>query len=240
MPCSSPGPAGPRPPSVRQTLLGLLVLWQGAFLLGANPAGLLGDRNPEGRPGVAVVLGAPWRIWGEWTGQRQHWSMFAPYVTTTVAFPAVEAKGGGAQFSETEPASPTHYFRPVGSFRAQTYETKLSKPFMAWDAEAVARGPEQWREHIIQSLERQRGPVGAYLQWQRRRLRDKAPDDAMPPQVVLKMRLYPVSPPGSPSPWGAVVELPAARLRESANGGLILEAYDPAVRRFRLLGETRP
>jgi hypothetical protein len=111
---------------------------------------------------------------------------------------------------------------------------------MAWDPDAVAREPAQWSEHVLQSLERQRGAVAAYLQWRREQLCEAMSDGGTPAQVILRMRLYRILPPGNPRIWDPVVEMPAARLRLAADGGAVLEAHNSARDRWESLGEDRP
>jgi hypothetical protein len=90
-------------------LLGLFILWQLFFLVSSNLLGLLPRARecwqdqklvqtiaPDWSQAKGRVAGAENALttitsrWAEATGQPQNWSLFAPNVTSTIPFPAVE------------------------------------------------------------------------------------------------------------------------------------------------------
>jgi hypothetical protein len=237
----------PRP---GQVLLGLFVVGQLSFLLAANFLPLLrsalASKSWPGEEAVAPGVEGT-RHWARWTGQLQGWSQYSPAAPAQAVFVAVELRwdddphwpGLGRREvlrSASEPEDPHRYFRPFGSFRLHAYEADLSRVTWAWDAEAYAREPEEWRQRFVAAVRQSWPAMQAYLSWRWREQQRQRPDEPEPKQVVLLCRLYQVPPPGTrPWDWGAAVEQPVARWRpahQAGPGWLPIDAFNPVTRRF--------
>jgi hypothetical protein len=94
-------------PTLRQVLLGLFVVWQLIFLLGANVLEFIPHRPVERDEltdfresnhlssqsrGLLGWVAAPTDLWAEATGQYQVWWLFAPHVPTQATFLAVDLR----------------------------------------------------------------------------------------------------------------------------------------------------
>jgi hypothetical protein len=103
------------PPTVRERLLGLLVVWQLVFIVGSNMLDFFPHRplsrdelsdfreaKAETLPKLSVVpyLAGVTDRWAQLTGQYQMWWLFAPNFPPQATFPAVEFRWDDAARTE--------------------------------------------------------------------------------------------------------------------------------------------
>jgi hypothetical protein len=170
--------------------------------------------------------------WGELTGQKQGWSLFAPGLPPHTLLPAVEFRfPDGTRdtvLSPFEPANPPAR-TPLIHDREFNFEFQLVVP--AWFAsdEVLAKSP-QAGDHLVYAVCDRHRPILAWLRWQLRRHQAAQPERGTPSEVVLVLRYIPTPRPGQPRNWTKPIsERPFARWLP---GTEVVEAFDPAVRRF--------
>jgi hypothetical protein len=250
----APPPAKPGTVSV---LLGLFILWQLFFLLASNFLSMAttvrGDTNyqkalPPDAIGVIEQTAPGWlnkeghlydfgdlirkitERWGEFVGQTQSWSLFAPEITTQITFVAVElrwddpnGKGKGEDqvphqpeplLSDNEPRDPRSYFK-AGMFRLRKYEGSLDMVLRIWEDETPKKAAKRWGERIKEKVNKEWDTIPAYLKMRYEEFKKKHPDVPPPRQVVLKVRRYSIPDPAhfSEEWYGKVHVVPLARCR---------------------------
>jgi hypothetical protein len=246
-----------------RVLLGLFVVGQLGFLLVAN---FLGVEEPvrkslakhprlealapdylAGKGSVQSVLRdtESWtRRWSQLTGQPQSWRLFAPNVTDTIPFVAVELVWDDPPaerrllLSENEPADVRRYVK-LGHFRLRRAEAVFDclsaaseNPFRA---DSLA-----WADGIRDLMREEHAFVHAYLRWRLDRFLRQHPDLPPPAEVILYVRIYRIPPPPGPSPWQweYLGQHPVARWLPRAEpdpGHLPIEVYNPVVDRFEAM-----
>jgi hypothetical protein len=253
-PCSS----NPKP-TLAQVGLGLFILWQIIFMIGANAMGVVPHGFPEedelsDNRAVAIdstdrapgqrLLDATAEVmdaWAQSTGQIQAWGLFAPTFPVTALFPLVELRWDDQNppvrlASFVEPENPLAYFRPPGSGdRLFHYEARISLIFAAWTPESFTSFAADWRAAMAQRIRRQWKSMQAYMRWQAANYQRRHPELPPPREVLLFVRIFHTPAFGEPLIWPSAGEVCVARLRMNeppAAGMLPLEMCDPVTGRF--------
>ena len=253
-------------PTWPQRLLGAFVVVQIVFLFAANLLPLLPHGRPDtgevmdditlpGRTFESAWLqggldfaGTATRRYGEATGQMQGWSLFAPLVASQSPFVLTELRwidNDGRELksekisSQFEPANPKRFLTvPDGDVRLFNYEFRISHPLWFMTPEALAERPEQWQAWVPARVSRQQRSMRAYLRMQAAAYTKAHPDEPPPNELILAVRLYPISPPHSSSDFDPPpIERPLIRWRPLA--GETVDYFDPIDARFIALGSPR-
>jgi hypothetical protein len=249
----------PESPRLRPlpVLVGLFALWQ----LGSLVAGNLIDFVPR-RPGLgddppldllqergefthveplqrsAELVGDVLDGWGELTGQKQGWSLFAPGLPPHTLLPAAEFRfpdgTSDTVLSRFEPADLANppARAPLIHDREFNFEFQLVVP--AWFAsDEVLTETPQAGAHLTAAVRDRHRPILAWLRWQLRRYQEAHPERGTPSEVILMLRYIPTPRPGQPRDLTKLItQRPFARWKP---GTEMIEAFDPATRRFVLL-----
>lgn len=244
-------------------LVGLFALWQLVWLVAANlidfvprrpipgddpPLDLLQARGQftqwEPLQRSAEVVGFVLDGWGELTGQKQGWSLFAPGLPPHTLLPAVEFRfADGTRHLVRSRFEPDDLTRlplrpPLIHDRYFNFECHLVVP--AWYAsdELLTHHPEIG-SHLPAAVQARHRPLLAWMRWQLRRWMDAHPEQGLPTEVIVTVRYIATPRPGQPrDPAGSLTQRPYARwkpLDPPPPGYLPLEAFDPLSRRFVLL-----
>lgn len=241
-------------PAPAQVCLGLFVVGQLLFIVGANVVPLLRleswrpAEEPGGRTALAGVRGAAHDTvrslddlatrWAHLTGQWQGWALYSG-VARQATFLCVDVCCDGAApvrlLSAGEPENPARYFRPFLTSRLGGYEFYLIAALVNWDDDAVARDPAAWRRGMADHLRDRWPALRAYLGWQLRRFRQEHPGHE-PRHLILSVRRYRTPGPNdSPGVWVGPSERPLLRWQPGAAavpGCLPVELCDPVTGRF--------
>jgi hypothetical protein len=199
-------------------LLGLLITWLLAYMLGASFLAFWSACHPE--PTLATVAASEVADqWAAVTGQWQGWALYGPNLPTQSAFIAVELRWDDRTVrlpSDYEPVDVTEYFRPFGSARLSIYESYLGLVLWGWNAEAAAGEPEIWNERLAAHVARECKTIHTYLRWRLKGYQHDHPDLPSPTEIVLLGHIHRIPPPGQePFAWSTPLELPLARWRPS-------------------------
>lgn len=215
------------------------------------------ESAPALQPAVDSVFTVVDR-WAQLTGQVQAWWLFAPSFPTHSTFPAVtfrwDCEGPDAPappevqppvvlHTLLEPADPHHYLKMPGSFdRLFHYEIRLGLIFSGWDADSVARLPDEWQQATTERVRRQWRSMRAYLRWALAQFQREHPDLPPPSQAILSIRFYgTAAPPELPIRWLGPGEEPLARWcpgEPAKPGKLPLEVWDRVARRFAAVDDV--
>ena len=227
-----------RRPTVRQALLGALLLWQAFFLVTANFAGL--TSGPLRR-----ALDAIDQPWAEAACQHQVWGQYSPNVARHAIFAAVELRwpdGSSTELrSEAEEADPFDYVQNANPYRVALYEGDLIRPLWGFTAETAKERPDDFRKEASEWVRSRRRPIVAYLEWRLGRFLAAHSGVAAPSELVLRVHVW-VTPPHDQKPWTwpPPDDVPLARFRpgvEPPAGMLSLEVWNPATRDFDFVSE---
>jgi hypothetical protein len=181
-----------RAAALARVALGLFILWQLVFLVASNATSFLllytAETGDALRPITATTDG-----WASLTGQAQNWRLFAPLVPMRSLFLQVDFHGpdGAARVSsEFEPADATCYFHLPGcGDRLWHVEKTLAWPCVAYDPDAVAARPDEWRAYLDDRARANDRAARAYLAWKRRAFERDHP--ALPSRAIdLGVRIY--------------------------------------------------
>lgn len=263
-------PKSPPRPTLVQRAVGLFVVWQLWFLAASNllplfPHGyrerdeMTDDITLPGtttdvrfvQAGIDVTANVA-RRYGEATGQMQGWALFAPGVARQAAFLVVELRWRGEDGgidrtvrldSSFEPSDPTNYIHwPSSDCRLFNYEFRLTNPLWFWSEENFRADPEDWRDWLTYRVARQWKSMRAYMNWRMRRYLAEHPDESMPTETVLLVRLHPIPPPTADIATAPPrYERPLAlwKLQYNDLGNLPVEVFDPVADRFVTLSSER-
>ena len=248
------------PPSLRARLLGGLIVWQLLFIPLANVLDFFPHRE-VGRDEITDFRELPREMlvprpiveplsavtdrWAQLTGQYQMWWLFAPEFPPQATFPTVELRWPDRPSVQLrsifEPADPNAYCRlPGRNDRLFQYEVHLGLGLVYWNEAEARPQVDAWRDLYRSVVARQWKSMRAYLRWRLREYQAGHPDDPLPSEMILSMRIYPTRLPGqSLQPAAGAIEQPLARWHPSAAvaaNTLPLEAYDPFSREFVKLG----
>lgn len=253
--------ATPEPrPGVLPVLVGLFALWQLVSLVAANlidfvprrpgrgdepPLDILQERGQfthvEPLQRSVELVGDVLDGWGELTGQKQGWSLFAPGLPPHTLFPAVEFRfrdgSSDTVLSLFEPMDLMNppVREPLIRDREFNFEFQLIVPAWFGSDEVLAEAP-QAGSHLTASVRNRHRLILAWLQWQLRRYQQMSPDRGMPSEVILTLRYIPTPRPGQPRDLAKPVsQRPYARWKPGETpppGFLPIEAFEPATRRF--------
>jgi hypothetical protein len=186
-------------PTFWQILLGLFVAWQLLFLLAGNaarilPAILPSHEEPNHLNELVSSVSAVTEGWMQLTGQSQGWRLFAPTVPTRALFVTVELSGPGdarVMASFFEPAPAGHFFHQPGSGdRLWHMEKNLAWPFVAWDADAVAQRPGEWRQYLEDSIRHQWRAYRGFLAWRLRKFHEEHPEEPAAEALYLQVQVF--------------------------------------------------
>ncbi|HEY1957291.1 MAG TPA: hypothetical protein VGH28_16845 [Polyangiaceae bacterium] len=230
----------PEPPraSLRQILLGALLLWQVFFLFTANLATLV-DGPLRG------ALDAIDHVWAEVACQHQVWGQYSPNITRHAIFAAVEfrwADGSSIEVrSESEENDPFDYVQDATPYRVGLYEGDLIRPFWDFTAATMNEKPAAFVAEASERIRSREKPIVAYLDWQRRRFIARHPNVAPPVACVLRVHVW-VVPEHDQKPWTwpPPDDVPFARWRPDVApppGDLAVEVWDPAKHDFEYVAE---
>src|SRR5438105_4690212 len=139
--------------------------------------------------------------WAHMTGQVQAWWLFAPGFPPQATFPVVELRWddpdspGQSHSSEPvpspvrihsvlEPADPSSYIRPPGSFdRLFHYEVRFGLLLTAWDEQTKDdKLYREWEDAVQDRVRRQWRSMRAYLRWRVRQFQESRPELPPPTQ----------------------------------------------------------
>jgi hypothetical protein len=241
--------------------LGLFIVWQLVFLVGANTVSLvLRSHGFLAEQPLVQRLAPDWsqkegqaydtlqtadqiaRHWSDLTAQPENWALFAPTVLTDITFPAVELRWQHPAvsapvllLSENEPPDKECFFR-VGRFRLRRYEgcvDLLLDPSADGD-EAAEK--QRWRNYIAYKVRKDGAMMRVYADQRWRGWQAAHPDMPPPDWLVLLVRRYRVPPPGTtPWTWDGPHMVPVARWTPNAYSPP--EMYNPVTEQFEKLPE---
>ncbi len=239
-----------------RVVLGLLVTLQVLYMLGSNTLGYLKDVG-QLRPTLSIVhtggaLDTVYRAferWGDLTGQRQGWSLFAPNPAQYARFPQLELRWEPLQDGEAavdtrapillppegEPADVTSYFR-TGGFRYRYWMRKLNVPLWESDGESEEAIAARWQRSIRDTIRENQDTFRVFMAWRWRKFHESHPNVPPPTQMILRVRRYDIPPPHQvPWRWKDAMVVPVARARLDqglAPDNIRIEMFDPVTRRF--------
>jgi hypothetical protein len=213
---------------VFRMLLGAFVLWQVLYLgvsMLLNIEGAFGERLGRRFPrledvvGRAKIDGSPWlraaeavekhgpRCYGEATGQRQSWGLFAPNAAKQFAFVAVELTWDDPDLGtvlldgKNQPEDINAFVR-FSSFRVRRYEDYIVPANLSeWEVVFDAPAGDDERPDAYSVYEDQSLHMFAYLRWRVAEYRREHPERPRPSQVRLLVHTYRIPSPPGPSPW---------------------------------------
>jgi hypothetical protein len=245
----------------RSILLGAFVLFQLIYLPLSNLVQLAprelpiesGERDirvqREGtassiRPIQEAINGIGTAIdrYGEFTGQVQAWSLFAPGFGQQAVFPIVECFFLDGQRlvkiklrPTIEPADADDYFRWPGSYsRIAGYEFLLAAIYLNFSEESLAKRGAEWSEAVRDHVRQHQKSLEAYFRWNLRKVRRRYPDLPVPQEMVVQVHIVPSPKPGE-STRPPTLTLPLARWipsRQPERSFLPIDAYDPVANEF--------
>jgi hypothetical protein len=233
--------------TLTRVALGLFILWQLLFLVGANSLHLLDATDwVEGEGTLHETLKEATKVssrWSELTQQPQDWSLFAPGVTDHIPFLELEFRWDDRApihwLSPNEPEDIQRFLR-CGRFRLRRYEGTLDVT-MSIDTDKTEAGmADAWRSIIENRLKGSSGEVAArlaaYVQWRYRAFQRVHPELLAPKQVIVNVRLYAIAAPGSGSPiWSKPDTRPMCRFRSELSwppDSRDVEMFNPVTEQF--------
>jgi hypothetical protein len=197
--------------------------------------------------------------WGQFTGQNQSWSLFAPTVARHISFlalelrwddpdPPAEGAASGAAvrkpeilLSDNEPPDPYNFFR-IGHFRLRRYESNLDVALYLERGESLEqpRVLEEWEDKVRRKLRRDWDCLMPYLKWRLQVFEKRNPDVPKPTQVIILARTYNIPAPPGDEPWHWDMEgpHPIARWlpnRKTEEGYVPVQIYNFSNDRFENL-----
>jgi hypothetical protein len=197
------------PQSWKRVALGLFILFQLVYLPAANIIKLVPLRLPECKGElnddiqlrgkkfiepvqvVADAVGAAFERWGELTGQRQGWSLFAPHFGHQASLPVVSWPGKTIA-SSFMPDDPNSYFRPPRTFgRLFNYEYRLGLLYWTWSEASYRDQPSRWRDAAIDRVRRQTRSMLAFMRWRVDHDRILNPAAGLPSEITITAQMIP-------------------------------------------------
>jgi hypothetical protein len=246
-----------------ETLLGLFVAWQIAFLVTASLFEfyphrvhrldeltsyrelLAGTKNPSP---VVHALASVTDCWSQLTGQYQMWWLFAPDFPPQATFPVVELRWDDPALrlppvrlqSSLEPADTASYFHLPGSAdRLLHYEVNLGLGYAYWTEQDAASDPANWRRLHRDLVQSQWKSMRAYMRWRMNAHLAEHPDLPPPDDVRLLICLHPSPAAGMPANSRSLpIDRPFARWRPAETGSpdiLPVEAFEASSGQYAFL-----